>query len=449
MTAAQFETAFCRYAEAHIGSILARAEADRPRFRRLETTFQKGDYLHSVVETPWYAGLPPGIHDPDFPTELATECAKIGLNHQILPIPSMTDAAGKPITNPTFDQVKLWEFSELRWPIVRGFERFGLKHLTTKQIESALKPYIQVWKTRAWPHITFSALRNLEGDFHKIHLGRGISIERVTDTQRNYFWARYAMDWTIPIRHYALSPYFMIIRYQQPMAGPQAEFVPNIIEDAVTAMRLLKQGDIGIDGLSSMPVLNGSGFSSLFSPRSHLQLDFVFFGRPYRLEKQEISRFHRLFKLLHLLHPDRKSEFVIPLSRFNRAYSRQQGDDATIDIAVCLESLLLRGLNDELSYRFAIRGAKLLERVNAPRETFSILHQFYQIRSQVVHGGEHVFTPKMEQRISQRFPGLTSHTFIEKVTALVRKIIIQMLWKASLGNSIQSICADLDAAAVG
>jgi hypothetical protein len=214
-------------------------------------------------------------------------------------------------------------------------------------------------------------------------------------------------------------------------------------------LAILKPGDVGIDGLSSMHALRGGSFGSLFSPRTHLQLDFVFFGQPYLLARQEIRRFHRLFKLLNSLHPDRKSEFLIPLSRFNRTYSRRQGDDAIIDIAVCLESLLLRGLNAELSHRFAVRGAKLLANLNTPQDTFSILRQFYEMRSQVVHGGEHVFTPKMERRISQRFPGLTSHTFLEKVTELVRQIIIQMLLKASLGRSIETICHDLDLAALG
>jgi hypothetical protein len=186
-----------------------------------------------------------------------------------------------------------------------------------------------------------------------------------------------------------------------------------------------------------------------FSPRPHLQLDFLFFGRPYKLDNRDIGRFHRVFNLLHELPPDHKSEFMIPLSRFNRTYSRRQGDDAIIDMAICLENLLLRGLNDELSYRFALRGATLLRTLSNSADTFAILHQLYQMRSQVVHGGEHVFTPKIEQRIAQRFPGLTSASFIERVSGLVRSIIIQMLLRASKGEHVDFVCRNLDTAALG
>jgi len=66
---------------------------------------------------------------------------------------------------------------------------------------------------------------------------------------------------------------------------------------------------------------------------------------------------------------------------------RLREDDAIIDYAIGLEALLLKGVNAELSYRFALRGATILAWVSGDTETFfNNLRDFYDVRSNMVHG---------------------------------------------------------------
>ena len=57
-----------------------------------------------------------------------------------------------------------------------------------------------------------------------------------------------------------------------------------------------------------------------------------------------------------------------------------------LDFAIALEAILLHGLRDELSFRFAIYGAGFLADRLSPVETYQRLKRIYKIRSSLVHG---------------------------------------------------------------
>ena len=78
----------------------------------------------------------------------------------------------------------------------------------------------------------------------------------------------------------------------------------------------------------------------------------------------------------------------MPSQRLVEGTRRRRLEDALLDFAIGLEALLLRGLWDELSYRFALRGATVLTWDGGDRrKAFDDLHDFYNIRSKIVHGG--------------------------------------------------------------
>jgi hypothetical protein len=60
--------------------------------------------------------------------------------------------------------------------------------------------------------------------------------------------------------------------------------------------------------------------------------------------------------------PRLNDEFPIALSRFTSTTDRQQHADRLIDACIGLENLLLQGIQDELSFRLALRGAWLFGR---------------------------------------------------------------------------------------
>jgi hypothetical protein len=86
--------------------------------------------------------------------------------------------------------------------------------------------------------------------------------------------------------------------------------------------------------------------------------------------------------------PKLNDEFPIAVSRFTSTTERQNPSDRLIDASIGLESLLLQGSNDELSFRLALRGAWLLgQSANERSEIFGQLKKVYDSRSRVIHGG--------------------------------------------------------------
>jgi len=75
--------------------------------------------------------------------------------------------------------------------------------------------------------------------------------------------------------------------------------------------------------------------------------------------------------------------------------SRYREDDAIIDYAIGLEALLMKGITAELSYRFALRGATASTwNGGDKKESFNQLRDFYEVRSNIVHGS-HVEPTKL------------------------------------------------------
>ena len=78
----------------------------------------------------------------------------------------------------------------------------------------------------------------------------------------------------------------------------------------------------------------------------------------------------------------------LPALRLLDGGGRLREDDMIVDYAIGLEALLLKGVNAELSYRFALRGATILAWDGGEKETmFNELRDFYDVRSNIVHGG--------------------------------------------------------------
>ena len=78
----------------------------------------------------------------------------------------------------------------------------------------------------------------------------------------------------------------------------------------------------------------------------------------------------------------------LPARRLVDGGGRRRADDATIDYSIGLEALLTAGVEQELRYRFALRGATVLCWDGGDtRVKFDELRDFYDVRSQLVHGG--------------------------------------------------------------
>lgn len=83
-----------------------------------------------------------------------------------------------------------------------------------------------------------------------------------------------------------------------------------------------------------------------------------------------------------------RSEFPIAYRRFRALLGRGEPEDRLIDLSIALEHLLLPSLTQELSFRFALRGAWVLHPRDAEERArrFKGLKELYKARSALVHG---------------------------------------------------------------
>jgi len=109
----------------------------------------------------------------------------------------------------------------------------------------------------------------------------------------------------------------------------------------------------------------------------------------YILDARVFQRLKDLWPHLRKIIEAERHYLRIPAQRIVDGGGRYREDDAIIDYAIGLEALLLKDINAELSYRFALRGATILAWDSGEKEKFFIqLQDFYDIRSKIVHGGQ-------------------------------------------------------------
>ena len=166
---------------------------------------------------------------------------------------------------------------------------------------------------------------------------------------------------------------------------------PEVIEvirrAALTALSLVSPGylqvfDLGRKanyGMGSVGTVREGGPT----PREHGR-----WGGRYVMDAEMAQRLKSSWARVRGIMTSERHHLRIPAQRLVDGGSRYREDDAIIDYAIGLEALLMKGINAELSYRFALRGATALTWNGGYKsELFNQLQDFYEVRSNIVHGG--------------------------------------------------------------
>ena len=161
---------------------------------------------------------------------------------------------------------------------------------------------------------------------------------------------------------------------------------------AVTALRLLGPGDVGIG------VVGIWNEDSRFRP--HLMAGVPAGNAGYWLEPAHVPDLKHLVNVLESSLSQTKG-LRRAVSRFNLAYERQSDEDKLIDFWVALEGLFLRKEMGELSFKGAVRIAHFLGQSTDGRwRLYQEAKKSYTVRSKIVHG-ERVDEAKLEAARSQ------------------------------------------------
>jgi hypothetical protein len=183
-----------------------------------------------------------------------------------------------------------------------------------------------------------------------------------------------------------------------------------VIDDVLSALRLLKHTQIRTAGLASWtdsPWLKGG--------TSYRVLGRWPYDGKFEVSEGEVPHFLELWRLLE----EGAARFPFSIRRFNLAFDREVLDDRIVDLVIAAEALFLGELDEkyrgELRFRFALRAAKFIEHPNyGEHDIFRVMRQAYDARSAIVHDG----SPKetcLPNNQSGKLP-----TFIDAIEELVR-----------------------------
>ena len=173
------------------------------------------------------------------------------------------------------------------------------------------------------------------------------------------------------------------------------------------------------------------------------QIDY--FGTEYSLDESESAPLIALYDLLKKGRTRYVEPLRVAIGRFNQSYNRRKAEDKLVDFVIALESSLLSGLSDELSYRLGLRGAILLAETEDPVYTAAFLQAVYEIRSKIVHEGRGLFELVSSlKKLKKIAPQIDIGQIPQICEDMVRKILKKYLALLSSGRQLSEINADLD-----
>lgn len=176
---------------------------------------------------------------------------------------------------------------------------------------------------------------------------------------------------------------------------PNTYILPTLRESALIAIRIASSGRLFVNDLG---IEDNFGLGkSFYGDRRVRQL--ISSTSPYIVNRKVAERLKTLWMRIPSLMSmkPKPSHLRLPALRLLDGSARERPDDAIVDYTIGLESLLLQGINDELTYRFALRGATILAwEDNKRKEYFKQLKDFYNVRSDIVHG-RYVDNSKLEE----------------------------------------------------
>ncbi len=129
------------------------------------------------------------------------------------------------------------------------------------------------------------------------------------------------------------------------------------------------------------------------------------------------------------LPPDVLNQLNIPVDRWMKSKTQRGYVDKLIDLGIAFESFFLRGISQEVTFRFSLRGSLYLrEGLKERSQLKKELEQFYRYRSRAVHEGtlpDNVRVDGQTMRVGQ---------FIERSQELFKQSLLKAIESRQLPN---------------
>lgn len=414
-------------------------------------------YGHQWTIEPYYIdGFEECIpwHDDDFfRTAETEECARAFISAGLADFMRLSDNSGASIEKPTFKQLFPFIAVELTHPIRYLISKHRSIRFSPRQIERCLDRYIPLWLEQTVPEPRYAPIYNFHPQLQSIRLSEFVSIEPFSDNKKTeIFDALGPLGRGFDIQSYAECTHVAVqrqtsSRYDRNKTREIERNAGKSLRAAITSLRLLKAEMVGTTGfihVRELPgTMGGAGMSPLES--YDMPMHSIFRGR-YELDHQEARRFQGIYRMLTNVNFDVMDHLELPLLQFNRSCQRERDTDKILDYAICLESTLLHGVKDELSYRLALRAGKLLRQKRKPAETFQIMRCLYDIRSAIVHSNESFGGPQTKKALKKL--GIGTSEYMQSLDGVMRQALNEIIRQLHRGNTLKELCEQLDAAVV-
>ena len=450
---ANFRTLFVEYAKAMLELTNERVmDKGAERLLVQEYVFSGDDYAPSSRYCSAREQFIPWPGEDAFPDAIAEKCADAFFSSGLASGIRLSDNAGTRIVNPSLEQVRPFIIHmHLDRPLRHLVREYDTTSLSRRQVLACLDRYIAHWSGEADSEPEIAPIYNLATEIRTIKLDGLVSIVRFTDEEKTRIMRVLGrLDRAFDIRNYASALHVARLR---PIKGGSDEEAKREIRSharkalqcAVTSLRLMKPDEIGTMGFIQFEGPAGQLGTGL-SPLEDFHLPWskvLLFRKRYELTRSELPQFRKLYRRLSGNRFKTWDGLELLLRQFNRSCQRERDEDRILDYAICLEGALLSGVSDELSYRLALRAAKLLQDKCSPKQAFEYMQCLYRVRGRIVHSNE-TFGSVGVRKVIER-GGLQPHDFMRSMDTLMRALLSTIIERVSHGESLGMICEDLDA----
>lgn len=274
------------------------------------------------------------------------------------------------------------------------------------------------------PYI-FAPLVNFNSVLPEIRVNENFEIRQINSSDRKF------LDSISDTMKFKIKGVYAVHSLTVPV-GPEANpgekvgiLLPSF-QKLITCMRIYRPEIIGTSLIAQRYSLEAHSFHAQYFQAHDLQVhtNNIKLKQPYIVDDRNRTEFSdTISELLALDH----NPLELALHYFNKSYIEPwKPRDSLIDLMICLENLLLRNENKELSYKLKTRGAALVGRnVEEKRKLSQLLGEAYATRSKILHG---VHLKK----------NLT-HEFVFEVRGFVRQVLHRVLKKPEIINSLDDM----------
>ena len=202
-----------------------------------------------------------------------------------------------------------------------------------------------------------------------------------------------------------------------------------ITDDLVNCLRLVRDEDIGVIALEMFPVDDFTPhirktYEQDYQPELSIFIPKRFYFQTKQTEPLSQEELNVISRLISSYKVHNTKGLDVAIKRLRASYERYFSDDPErlLDIAFAFEAIFLNdGDNKDLSYRLALRAARLLGKTLKERhEIFNSVKNLYNFRSKIAHG-ETLDTIKSKnvadklQQVLTRAPRILKDAIIEMI----------------------------------